>query len=405
MKITALEAYPVKLGMREPFVIASAVNDDMFYVVIRLRTDEGLVGYGEAIPAWEVTGETPFSVIDAVHHLCDPSKCGFSLIGQEIGTLPEALEVLDRISPHAAISALAHAPSAKAALEQAILDALGKKLGKPVYELFGGENQAIPFNNVIGIFGVDETLQRVERLIADGARTIKLKVGLRRVGELDGRERDIAVIREARTLIHRTDPSVRLVADANQGYVTAEQAIAVIRRMEGQLDWLEQPCLAQDRLAFRRIKQACDIPLMADESVHGFHDAELLLEDHSVDFLNLKLMKTGGLMEALRTAELAARFGVPCQLGSMLESELGTAFGCHAFLSHPNIRSAELGAFRRLRRSLGSGLQVEGATVRVSNTPGCGITVDEDALRAHLITEGDSSTYALARRGFIHEHP
>ncbi len=405
MRITALEVYPVKLAMREPFVIASAVNDDMFYVVIKLRTDEGIVGFGEAIPAWEVTGETPFSVIDAVHHLCDPSKCGFSLLGLEIGTLPEALAVVDRISPHTAISALAHAPSAKAALEQAILDALGKKLGKPVYELFGGENQPIPFNNVIGIFGVDETLRRVERMLAEGARTIKLKVGIRKVGGLDHFERDIAVIREARALIDRAGRSVKLVADANQGYATAEQAIAVIRRIEGQLDWLEQPCLAQDRLAFRRIKQVCDIPLMADESVHGYHDAELLLEDRSVDFLNLKLMKTGGLVEALRTAELAARHDVPCQLGSMLESELGTAFGCHAFLSHPNIRSAELGAFRRLRRSLGSGLQVEGATLRVPNTPGCGITVDEDALRAHLIKEADSATYALARRGFVYDHP
>lgn len=401
MRITALETYPVKLAMREPFVIASAVNDDMFYVVVRLLTDEGIVGFGEAIPAWEVTGETAFSVIDAVHHLCDPAKCGFTLIGMDLSGLPEALAVIDRISPHAAISALAHAPSAKAALEQAILDAVGKRLGQPVYALFGGENRPISFNNVIGIFGVDETLRRAEALLAAGPRTLKLKVGL---PDADGRfERDIAVIRECRALIVRTDPTVKLAADANQGYVTAEQAIAVLRCVEGMLDWLEQPCLAQDKLAFRRIKAACGTPLMADESVHGYHDAELLLEDRAVDYLNLKLMKTGGLVEALRIAELASQHGVPCQIGSMLESELGTAFGCHAFLSHPNLRSAELGAFRRLRYSLGSGLSVEGTTVQVTETPGCGIRVDEDALRAHLITERDSATYALARRGFHHD--
>lgn len=405
MRIAALETYPVRLSFREPFVIASTVNDDMFYVLVRLVTDEGIVGWGEAIPAWEVTGETQFSVIDAVHHLCDPAKCGFSLLGQDISGLDDARAVIALISPHDRISAFAHATSAKAALEQAILDAVGKRAGVPVYSLFGGANRPIAFNNVISIFGVEETLQRVDAMLRSGARTIKLKVGARKVGGLDGFQRDIDVVKEARALVDRVDSTVKLVADANQGYGTAEQAIRVLRRIDGMLDWLEQPCLASDKLAFRRIKDACGIKLMADEAVHGFHDAEVLLKDGGIDFINLKLMKTGGLLEALRIADLAVLHGVPCQIGSMLESEIGTAMGCHTFLCHDNIRTAELGAFRRLRESLGSGLQVEGHTITVSGRPGFGIAVDDERVRGHLITERDSATYALARRGFVHDHP
>ena len=405
MKIVALETYPVKLSFREPFVIASTVNDDMFYVLVKLITDEGVVGFGEAIPAWEVTGETQFSVIDAVHHLCDVSKCGFSLLGQDITTLAEARALLQRISPQGAISAFAHAPSAKAALEQAILDAVGKRAGMPVYALLGGRNRPIIFNNVISVFEVEETLRRVAVLLGQGARTIKLKVGVRKVGTLDAFDRDVVVIKEARALIDRMNASVKLVADANQGYCTVAQAIPILRRIEGQLDWLEQPCLASDLLAFRRIKEVCDIKLMADESVHGFHDAEILLKEGGVDYFNLKLMKTGGMLEALRIADLAELHGIPCQIGSMLESQIGTAMGCHTLLCHDNIRTAELGAFRRLRESLGSGLQVEGTTITVSGEPGFGIRVDEAGMRAHLITEGDSGTYAQARRGFTYDRP
>lgn len=400
MKIAALETYPVKLSFREPFVIASTVNDDMFYVLVRLVTDEGIVGWGEAIPAWEVTGETQFSVIDAVHHLCDPTKCGFSLLGQDISRLEDARAVIALISPHDRVSALAHAPSAKAALEQAILDVVGKRAGVPVYDLLGGANRPITFNNVISIFGVEETLRRVDAMLRAGARTIKLKVGAR-----DGFQRDIDVVTEARALIDRVDPTVKLVADANQGYCTAEQAIRVLKRIEGKLDWLEQPCLAADKLAFRRIKDACGVKLMADEAVHGLHDAEVLLRDGGIDFINLKLMKTGGMLEALRIADLAVQHGVPCQIGSMLESEIGTAMGCHTYLCHDNIRTAELGAFRRLRESLGSGLRVEGNTITVSESPGFGIAVDEEKLREHLITERDSVTYARTRRGFAYDHP
>src|SRR3989344_2977582 len=89
MKITSIKFIPIKLHLKEPFLIASVTNNEMFYVLVKLTTDTGIVGYGEATPAWEVTGETQFSVIDMINHLCEPQKTGFSIIGQDISSLEQ----------------------------------------------------------------------------------------------------------------------------------------------------------------------------------------------------------------------------------------------------------------------------------------------------------------------------
>jgi len=393
VKIQKIETFPIKLKFKEPFVIASVVNYDLYYVIVRLTTDNGFIGYGEAIPAWEVTGETQLGVIDAINHFCEPRKTGFSLLGADISTFPQTLQILDRLSPGADLPVIWGAPSAKAALEEAVLDAYGKYVQSPVYALFGGVNTKIPNNHAISIYPVDETLAKVEKELRKGVRVLKLKVGMKQVGTLDNYERDIQVIKAAREMVNRLDPAVTLVADANQGYLTPDRAISVIRRIEGCLDWLEQPILADDKLGFREIKKTCDIKLMADESVHNYYDAKLLLTTGGIDFINLKLMKTGGLVQAIRIAGLAEQYGVKCQMGSMLENQIGAAFCAHAFLSHKNIVTAELGAFGWLQECLGSGVGLMRNYITVTDTPGVGITVNPADIGKYLISEDDSLTY------------
>ncbi len=400
MKIAEIDAYPVKLAFKEPFVIANASFSDLYYVIVRLSTDCGITGYGEAIPAWEVTGETQFGVIDAIHHFCEPHKTGVSLIGEEIASFAQVSAVVEKLNPTDAPQVVWGAPSAKAAIEEAVLDAYGKRVGRPVYELFGGSKASVPVAHVIGIYGVEETLERVERATASGAETIKLKVGTQGVGGLPGYERDIETIRQAGDIVRRTNPVTRLVADANQGFVSPEQTLAIAREIEGCLDWLEQPILAGDRAGFRKIRKGCDIPLMADESVHDNHDARLLLEWEAVDYLNLKLMKTGGMVEALRMADLAERHGVPCQMGSMLENQIGAAICAHTFCCHGNIVTTELCSLGMLGESIGSGITVGEHHLELPDAPGIGIEVDGEEIREHLVSEGDSLTYSRIRSGF-----
>ncbi len=379
MKIKSIETFPVKLKFKEPFVISNVVNDDMFYVIVKVTMDNGLIGYGEAIPAWEVTGETQFGVIDVINHLLDEKRTGLNLIGHDVDSLDDVKNLMEIIS-----KSVWGAPSAKAALEQSLLDAYGKFVEKPLYELFGGLNEKVESNGVIGIYPIEETLNRVEEMALKGVKVIKLKGGIRSEGD-DPFIRDIAVVRNSREIINRINPSIKLALDANQGYHCASDAVKVIKRMEGFLDWIEQPIIADDKLGFKTIKNICNVKLMADESVHNYNDAKLLLELKAVDLINVKLMKTGGIFEALRIAELAEKYGVPCQIGSMLESQLGISMGIHAFLSHRNFVSAELSSFSRLQKSLGDGVEKDEILISVTDTPGCGVVVREDEIHNYLV--------------------
>jgi len=119
---------------------------------------------------------------------------------------------------------------------------------------------------------------------------------------------------------------------------------------------------------------------MADEAVHGYEQARLLLELGGVDYINIKLMKTGGLLRALDIFDLAAEFGVKCQIGSMIESSLGASMGCQAALIRPQIVSTDLNSFDLLRDNYASGLQIEDVQLKISQDPGCGMKFEEKEL-------------------------
>lgn len=399
MNVTDVRCFPVSLPFCEPFVIANLRMEAAYYVVVRVQTDEGVTGWGEGIPAWEVTGETQLGVIDAVHLLCAEGS-ETTPIGSSIASFEDVSRTIQNFHPTHRPQIVAAASSAKAVLEQALLDACAKGLGRPVCELFGGSLGEVPVSAVIGINPVDETLRRVQSAIESDAPVIKLKVGIADVDGRPGFQRDVDVILESRSLVDASGKPVLLVADANQGYVTADIASVVARQIEGCLNWLEQPVLAGDLKGFQELKQATGITLMADESVHGYEDAQVLLHLGGVDLLNLKLVKTGGLFEALRIAGLAAEHGVLCQMGSMLENVIGLAAGAHAFLSHPNIHTTELCTLGMLSETIGDGVQQVGHQLELTRGPGYGVTVLEDDVQAHLIDSTSSRLLRDAQSGF-----
>ncbi len=134
------------------------------------------------------------------------------------------------------------------------------------------------------------------------------------------------------------------------------------------------------RVRFAEVRKQLDVPIMADEAVHGVHDARLLLELGAVDIINIKLMKSSGIIGARRIADLAEQYGVPCQIGSMIESTVGTAMGAHAFLSHENIRTSELSGMRFLSRNYGEGVRLDRYSLALSEEPGLGVTVRDEEL-------------------------
>ena len=365
MRIKEIQLYPIALRLKETFKIANVTMHDVRLVISKLTTDEGIVGFGEATPAWEVTGETQTTVIDIVDYLSP------LLIGKRIDSFEEVKACIELMNPSGSPQIVWGAPSAKACLEIAMLDAYGKLVKKPIYEILGGENRTLKSSGVIGIKEPDETVSSVGDAIEKGAERIKLKCGI-------DAERDFATVKK----IRESFPDNPLVLDANQGYINAERAITFARKVEKyHIDWFEQPILADDILGLVKLRKEIGIPVMADEAVHNIFDVELLLELGAVDYINIKLMKCGGILEAVKIAELCQRYNVPCQMGSMLESAVGTAAGAHAVLAHKNIRTNELGGVNTPETPFAVGIEGTPLQFRLSGKPGLGVDLSDAKLR------------------------
>ena len=341
MKIAKIDTFPVLLRLKEVFKIANVVMRDMRFVYVKILMDNGIIGWGEAIPAWEVTGETQDSVKDVIDSYLSPN-----LIGKKIENYDDLQDCFEIIDPEKKPQIVWGAPSAKAALDIALFDAYGKLVEKPVYQILGGQFKAIKPVAAVGIMPMEKTLEIVRSKMAQGAKRIKLKVGL-------NMERDFNTVKAVR----ETFPKIGMVLDANQGYVTPKNAIKFIKKIEkfGVL-WMEQPILADNKKGLLEVKKSVGVSIMADEAIHNYWDAKLLLEMGAVDLVNIKLMKSSGIHGALKIADLCQDCGVPCQMGSMIESSIGTAAGVHAVLSHKNIKYNELGGIERMESNIGFGI-------------------------------------------------
>lgn len=403
MRISNIETFPVALELVRPFKIANASFTHMYYVMVKIETDDGVTGYGESIPAWEVTGETQLSVMDCIHHLTEENKLGFTLIGREVSDLQDVHEIMELLCPHQHVNIFWGSPSAKAGLEEALLDIVGKTQGKALYELFGGRKKPVRFAPVLGIAPVKETLAQARKLLENGIEKIKLKIGVEQIDGLENYQRDVDVILGINDLIEKIKPGTKMVADANQGFITADRTIAFLKQVPGCLDYLEQPVLADDRLGMRKIKEHCDVRLMADESLHSYYDAKLLLELNAVDVFNIKLMKCGGMIEALKLAELAKRNHKRVVLGSMMENQVGAISSLHAFFCHDVFESTEAGFFSYLKANIGSGLSLDGNLINIPSGPGIGLDVDETDFQKHLIAPEHSKALTQILNLYHHD--
>ena len=381
MKIERIEVFPIILELNEPFIIGNWTGEKVPAVITRIHTDEGIIGHGEAAPAWEVTGETQEGTVEVI------AMFRRRLVGMMLSTWNDVLQVVNLLNPIEAPQIIWGAPSAKASIEGAVLDAYGQYLGKPVYSLFGGTYKTLEVPQTIGICPVEKAVDRAVQAVKEGARRIKLKVGLPNAAGLTNYARDVITVKEVRAALDRIKPEVPIVADANQGYVTPQKAIEIGKQFEGLIEWLEHPVLAYDKLGLAEVRKGLDIPIMADEAVHNLHDARLLLELDAVDYINIKLMKSSGIVGARRIADLAEKHGVPCQIGSMVESTVATAMGFHTFLSHDNIRTGELGGMQLLKRNYGEGICFDHYKLLLSEQPGLGVTVRDEELEGMRASE------------------
>lgn len=342
--------------------VAGAVKN----AILRLDTDAGITGWGEAAP-WAVFTGTIEATVAALHVYLRPL-----LIGADPSRIGALMEAADHV--------LVGHPEAKAAMEMALFDIVGQAAGLPVAELLGGrcrDDIALSFSVADPDF--DRDIDTVKRLYGEGLRLFKMKTGFA------GHTQDLRRMERFRKEIP-ADAELRV--DYNQG-MTAHEAIRQLRDVERfEPTFIEQPVPGHQRAALGEIARALDTPVLADESVFTPADALTVAAGRLADLVSIKIMKHGGMMAGRKVAAICEAAGMACYGGDMFETGIAHLAGTHMIAATPNI---SLGCefyqatYFLERDLLAEPFPIRDGRVVVPRTPGLGARVDEDRLRHYAI--------------------
>jgi len=323
----------------ESFRIARAETSAFQTAIVSLE-HEGTVGLGEAHPSAIYGGEDTAAALRTV-------EAARELVGDD----PFRIEdVTGRLA-----EAFPDAPAARCAIDLALHDLVGKLLGVPLCRMLGLSPERMPVTSyTIDLAEPPVMAERAAAAAARGFKVLKIKVGT------DGDDERLAAIRGATRLPLRVD--------ANTGW-TPEQAVEMIRRMAGYgVEFVEQPIPAGDAEAWRYVRERVDLPIMADESAVSLADLPALVG--CVDAVNIKLMKCGGVREALRMIHFARGCGMKVMLGCMLETSLGITAAAHLA---PLVDWADLDGNLLIADDPFEGVQVRDGRLVLPDGPGLGV--------------------------------
>ncbi|MBD3291255.1 dipeptide epimerase [candidate division KSB1 bacterium] len=355
MKITRIEIWSVTMRLAEPYTIAYETIDKAVNIFIRIHTNDKYFGCGCAAPDEEVTGETPESVSNAIGNIAIP------LIKDSDPLRPVML--LERLR-----SKMADHPSALAAIDMALYDIMGKYAGLPLWKLLGGFRDRIRTSVTIGILSEDETVRRAVDFVQRGFKSLKLKGGI-------DIESDIVRTIKVREAVGK---NIEIRFDANQGY-SVDQALRFVEQTRTvPIELLEQPTPKGHGDLLGRVTSRAAIPIMADESLLTLRDVFRLARRNLADMLNIKLMKVGGINEALHINSVAKAAKLEAMIGCMDESALSIAAGLHLALARSNIIYADLDGHLDLIDDPTSGAVIlRNGTLFPTNKPGLGFELKE----------------------------
>jgi L-alanine-DL-glutamate epimerase-like enolase superfamily enzyme len=366
VRIKQVEAIPVRVPLAAGMTTKTAHGDHHTsdYVVIRVHTDEGLIGLGEATVSALWSGETSKSTVAAIHDLIGPA-----LVGRDPTQITVARGLMDFL--------IKLNPFTKAAVEMALWDISGKAAGMPVYQLLGGKvREVIPTKMMIGAFDVSRALALADRFLNWGVRCLKVKVGLDLAG-------DLARVRAVREL---AGPEVTITIDANCGWnvTTARAALEQLRPLN--LLVAEQPIAPGDTESLAYLREVGGIPIMADESVFTLADAWNVLRAHAADVLSVYPGKNGGISASIEIAHVAQAAGIACHVGSNLELGIGSAAMLQLACAVPAIDSETypadiLGPHYHEADLLITPLALNPDGARIPDGPGLGVELDEEQLK------------------------
>jgi len=360
MKIVTVEAFPVSLPLKKPFTIALGTMTHSPHVVVKMTTDDGIVGYGEASTWHVVYGYDQHELAWAIDRYLGPAVKG--------------MDVADLESIHARMDAvLPKNLMAKAGIEIACQDARAKALGTSLSGMIGGRiKNPVDVIEVVDIVPSQEAAKMAIQFVQSGLRYLKVKIGLVPKEDIER----VRVVREA------VGPDIKLRIDGNQGYDRASALKVCLAVEELDLQWIEQPLPDWDLEGLAMLADAVHTPIGVDESIYTLHDVYKIAKAKAADVINIKVSKCGGITNSLKIACAAQSVGIPCFLGGCIETGVGTAAALHFGACSPNLfpglEIAGNGPFTD--DIIADPFVAQHGVVHLPDGPGLGVVVNEEKL-------------------------
>jgi L-alanine-DL-glutamate epimerase-like enolase superfamily enzyme len=365
VNIAKIEPIAVSLPMIKPVIMAGEEVRRADNVLVRIEADSGLVGWGEAAAAPTMTGETTASMVAAVYHLAP------ALVGRVAQDIEGALAAMD--------GRMYGNHGAKAAIEIALHDLVGRATERPAHALLGERRRGRA--SILGVIGGGDLagdLRDAGKKKEEGFAAFKIKVGVDTPASDAQRTRQICAV---------LGPGVLISADANQGF-SAEAAVAFVRAVAGcGLDFFEQPVAAHHLAGMAAVAAATDIAIGADEGIHSLADISRHHKHNAARGVSLKAIKLGGMRAVVEAARLCERLrmhvNVSCKTG---ETSIAGAAALHIAAVIPELAWGLTLTHAGLRDDVTAHpIRIHAGSADVLDRPGLGIAVDEDRVLRHRV--------------------
>ncbi|MEE1037146.1 MAG: dipeptide epimerase [Oscillospiraceae bacterium] len=364
MKITKVRLGRISVPLRNPFKTALRSVSSVEDVIVEIHTDCGAVGYGEAPPTGAITGDTTGAIIGAIQ-----DHIGKSIIGRDVDELEDLLQIVQKC--------IVGNSSAKAAVDMALWDLYGQLYNIPVYKLLGGAKKQIITDITISVNDPDIMVKDALTALDRGYDCLKMKVGV-------NPKLDVERLSAVRNAVGK-DVVIRI--DANQAWQPKE-AVRILNKMQEQgldIELVEQPVKAHDFEGLKYVTDRSYVPVLADEAVFSPEDAMTIMKMGAADLVNIKLMKCGGIYNALKIASAAEVFGVECMIGCMLEAKISVNAAVHLACAKNIITKVDLdGPVLCSEDPIIGGAVFNEKLITVSDEPGLGIKGIESGRLVYL---------------------
>ena len=355
MYITEIIIGKIKLPLLKPYISALRTVEYIEDIVVIIKTNNGVLGYGSATPTTALTGESYGSIVYALSEILSPQ-----LIGKNIADFNKLIHLIN--------NALERNTSAKAAVEIALYDLFAKNCNLPLYQLLGGVYQEINTGMTLGLKHIDELIGDATYFTNQGFTNLKIKTGAK-----GGIDEDLERVTAVRRIVGQ---DVTICIDANQSW-SVKQSLKIIKKFEAQnlnVAMVEQPIKAYDLEGLKFLRDNLETEIYVDEGCSSPCDAMKIINHNMADGIVIKLMKAGGIYNAINLFDMAIQHNVSCVACCMMESPISLTAMASLAVGR-KVKYVDLAPLKMIKQNpITGGASLDGSKIVLSKDAGLGIS-------------------------------